>query len=315
MSQNPGPYDRPDQGPVHGQQPPQYVPQSMQHEGGASFPPVGPPPGSGYGSGAHFNAQVPEKKPKNVMGIVAFAVAIVGFIFACIPGALIVGWILLPIAFLLAIISFFLKGGKGLSIAALIISVVGTIVAFLVFFFVVASAFDSAFNDEVTGEAPAGEFAEQPGEGEGEGASSGEGSRETPFPLGTTVKSDEWEVTIKDVTLDATDEVMGENQFNEEPASGNQYMLVDVEVKYVGSDPAGAMPMFTIDYVSPGGNTFSGADSSAVAPDEIDQFKNLYEGASTSGTVAIQVPSEDVENGVLAVSPDFIADTAFVAVK
>ena len=37
--------------------------------------------------------------------VAAMIVAIVGFIFACIPGALIVGWILLPIAFVLSIVS------------------------------------------------------------------------------------------------------------------------------------------------------------------------------------------------------------------
>lgn len=39
-------------------------------------------------------------------------IAIVGFIFACIPGALIVGWLLLPIAFILGIVAVFLKGGE-----------------------------------------------------------------------------------------------------------------------------------------------------------------------------------------------------------
>lgn len=248
------------------------------------------------------------------MGIVALAVAIVGFIFACIPGALIVGWILLPIAFLLAIISFFLKGGKGLSIAALIISVVGTIVALLVFFVVVASAFDDAFSEEVSGEPPAAEVAEQPAGGE-QLASGDEGTRANPYPLGTVVKSEEWEVTITDVTLDATDEVMAADDINEEPESGNQYMLIDVEVKYVGSDPDGSTPMMTIDYVSASGNTFSELDTLVIAPDELRTYETLYEGASASGSLAIEVPSEDTDKGVLAVSPDMFADSAYVAVK
>ncbi|MFF1875766.1 DUF2510 domain-containing protein [Kitasatospora herbaricolor] len=45
---------------------------------------------------------VPATAPqRNVLGIVALAVAVLGFIFAAIPGALIVGWVLLPIAFIL----------------------------------------------------------------------------------------------------------------------------------------------------------------------------------------------------------------------
>src|SRR5699024_8636442 len=86
-------------------------------------------------------------KQKNVVGIIALIVAIVGFIFACIPGALIVGWVLLPIAFILSLVSLFLKGKKkGTGIAGLIISVVGTIVGVIVFFALAASAVNDAFD-------------------------------------------------------------------------------------------------------------------------------------------------------------------------
>ncbi|MFT4219886.1 MAG: DUF5067 domain-containing protein [Microbacterium sp.] len=86
------------------------------------------------------------KAKPHVLGIVALIVAAIGFIFACIPGALIVGWILLPIAFVLAIVAFFLKGSKWPAITALIVAVVGTIVGFVVFFALVANAASEAFN-------------------------------------------------------------------------------------------------------------------------------------------------------------------------
>ncbi|WP_258934510.1 hypothetical protein [Nesterenkonia pannonica] len=35
-----------------------------------------------------------------------------GAVFACIPGALIVGWVLLPIAFILGLVSLFLRGRR-----------------------------------------------------------------------------------------------------------------------------------------------------------------------------------------------------------
>ncbi|GAA1941377.1 hypothetical protein GCM10009689_23150 [Brevibacterium antiquum] len=253
------------------------------------------------------------KRKKNVMGIVAFIIAVVGFIFACIPGALIMGWILLPIAFLLAIISFFLKGGKGFSIAALILSVVGTIVAILVFLFVVASSFDDAFSDDVSAEAPAEEVVAEAGEAEEAGAE--EGTRENPYSIGTKISSDAWDMTITSVTLDATDEVLAENEFNEKPDSGNQYMMVDVEMTYTGDAPDGEMPMATFEYVSVGGNTFDGLDDMVVAPNALDDMENMYNGATTSGSIAIQIPSEDAEAGVLAVNPDMFADKVYVAVK
>lgn len=319
MSQNFDPNSRPPQSPAQGQsQAPQYQEPTMQANGQQQY--SGAPQYSGanaYGvngqpAGGDF-ARPPQKRQKNVMGIIAFIIAIVGFIFGCIPGALIMGWILLPIAFLLAIISFFLKGKKGLSIAALILSVVGTIVAILVFLFVVASSFDDAFSDDVSAEAPAEEVVGEAGDAEDAGGD--EGTRKNPYAIGTKISSENWDTTITNVTLDATDEVLAENEFNETPDDGNQYMMIDVEMTYTGDEPDGEMPMATFEYVSAGGNTFDGLDDMVVAPNALDTLENMYNGASTSGSIAIQIPSEDAEAGVLAVNPDMFADKVYVAVK
>lgn len=99
---------------------------------------------------------------KNVVALIAVIVAVVGFVFACIPGALIVGWILLPIAFVLSIVSLFLKGErKWMGIAGLAVSIVGTIVGFIVFFAVVATAFDESFDDAFSPKTSVTEPAEQ----------------------------------------------------------------------------------------------------------------------------------------------------------
>ena len=89
----------------------------------------------------------PTPPGKNTVGTIALVAAIIGFVFACIPGALIVGWILLPIAFILAIVGLVLKDKtrKG-ALAALIVSIVGTIVGVVVFIAVVGNAVDDAFN-------------------------------------------------------------------------------------------------------------------------------------------------------------------------
>ena len=55
-------------------------------------------------------APAPVKKGRNTVGIVALVMAIIGFIFACVPGALIVGWILLPISFIVGLVGLFRKG-------------------------------------------------------------------------------------------------------------------------------------------------------------------------------------------------------------
>ena len=100
--------------------------------------------------------QPAEKPAKNVLGLVALIVAVVGFIFACIPGAFILGWVLLPVAFVLGIVAVCLRGkAKWQGITAIIVSVVGTIVAFIVFFAVLAIAVGQAVDDASGGDTTA----------------------------------------------------------------------------------------------------------------------------------------------------------------
>src|SRR5690625_5746091 len=96
-----------------------------------------------------------QHKTRNTVGLIALITAIVGAVFAVIPGALIIGWILLPIAFILSIVSLFLKNQKrGQGIAALIISVIGTVIGVIVFFAVVTTAVDEAFNENAEIQSP-----------------------------------------------------------------------------------------------------------------------------------------------------------------
>ncbi len=123
----------------------------MAAPGGAA-PGLATPFGSAVAAAPIGTPSAAPRKP-HVLGIIALAVAVAGFIFACIPGALIVGWVLLPIAFILSIVALFLKGLKWPAIVGLILSIIGTIVGFVVFFAVVATAAHDAFGD--SGSAPA----------------------------------------------------------------------------------------------------------------------------------------------------------------
>lgn len=256
-------------------------------------------------------------KQRNVLGIVALAIAVVGFLFACIPGALIVGWILLPIAFILSIVAFFLKGRKWPAITALIVSVVGTIVGFIVFFAVVAVSFNDAFGSGDTTVVESSDDAVVDEETtEEEPATAEEGTRENPFPLGTTVSSDEWEVTINSVTLGATDQVIAANPaWNEAPDDGTEYIVVNYSATYIGDDAEGQMAAFVgVEYVTGSGTTVNSLDKLLIAPEPtVDSTSPLYNGGSVTGNSAIQVPTP--VDGVLAVRPGMLADKVFFAVQ
>ena len=257
------------------------------------------------------------KKPRNVLGLIALITAALGFIFACIPGALIVGWILLPIAFVLALVSLFIKDkAKWMGITALIVSIVGTIVGFTVFFSVLATSVDDAIGSGDTKVVQPSSAASDTGGAAAEKPAANVGTRENPHPIGSVIESDEWRVVINSVTLAATDAVVAGNQFNDPPAAGSEYIMVNYSTTYIGDDADGQMPAFvSIDFVTAEGTTVNKLDNYAVAPEPIDTTSTLYKDGTATGNMVIAVPTASASQGVLAVRPGMLGDKVFVAVK
>ncbi|MDO4899191.1 hypothetical protein [Actinomyces sp.] len=278
-----------------------------------TYPAQNPPP---------TPAPVQMSAQRNTIGLIALICAIAGFILACIPGALIAGWILLPISFILGLVSLFQKGHtRWQGITAIVLSIVGTAVAVLVFLVVASNALDDALgtsSDTVVSSTTDSASTDGAGSNSNGKAPTGTdtGTRENPAALGSEISSDEWKVVVNSVTFDATAEVIAENPFNDSPADGDEYILINYTVTYVGDDPDGGMPAFvTVNYVTADGVTIDGSDTLAVAPDEIDTLTTLYNGGSVTGNEAIAVPSASAQDGVLAVQPGLLANKAFVAVK
>ncbi|MDT0157626.1 hypothetical protein Q9R19_08330 [Microbacterium sp. ARD32] len=268
-------------------------------------PPVAPPPAA--------------PKKTNVVAMIAMIVAIVGFIFACIPGALIVGWILLPIAFVLSIVSLFLKGDrKWMGIVGLIVAVVGTIVGFIVFFAVVATSFSNAVDEAfgsgettvtqpVDGAADAQEAAdaEEPAAADADAA---QGTRENPYPLSSKISSDDWTVVVNSVNADGNAVVADANPFNDEAPAGSHYEIVNYTVTYTGDDK-GLAAEVQVGLVTSAGNVVNSYDSLVVLKDGFG-LDELYNGASATGSVAFAVP--DGDQALIRVTPGMFADEVFV---
>ena len=261
--------------------------------------------------------QTKAKKQSNVVGLIALITAVLGFIFACIPGALIVGWILLPIAFVLGLVSLFLKNkSKWMGITAVILSIVGTIVGVVVFLTVVTTSFDEAFDSgNTTVVEPSDDAVADDGAAE-EDAAAEAGTRGNPYPIGSVIESDEWRVVVNSVTLAATDAVVSANEFNEPPAEGSEYMLVNYSTTYLGDDPEGQMPAFvTVEYVTADSTTVNSFDNAVVAPEAIDTTSTLYTDGTATGNAAFEVPTMTADQGVLAVAPGLLGDKVFVDVQ
>lgn len=251
------------------------------------------------------------KPPRNKLALAALIVSVLGFIFACIPGVLIVGWVLLPVAFILAIVSLFVKGsGKGLGIAGLIISIVGTIVAAVVFFAVVATSFTDAFSDESV-VVEAGEEAAQ--EAPADDAAAEEpvgdvGTRENPAAIGSTISSDEWTVVVNGFNADGNAAVAEANQFNDAAPAGSHYGIVNYTVTYSGEESTYAA-MVGVDLVTASGNVLNGYDTLVLLNDSMG-LDELFAGASATGSAAFVIP--DGEEVLIRVTPGMLADDQFV---
>ncbi len=280
-----------------------------------------------YGQSPYGQAAAPEAPQRNIVGIIALVCAVLGTIFACIPGAFVVGWILLPLSFVLGLVGVFLKGRKWPAITAIVLSIIGTIVAALVFFFAVGKAIDDAFDSDVT-VYQGDETNAAPGDTGGAAASTGGAplaqdtggngtgdTRENPLPIGSTVESKDWAVTLNGVDLNATEAVMAENYLNDEPAPGQTYALANVTITYKGSDPQGATPTEQMAFVFPDGTSVNSFDHTALAPDAIDPIATLYEGGSITGNVEFLVPTAGLDNSVLAIRPDLVSTKKFFAVR
>jgi hypothetical protein len=110
--------------------------------------------------------------------------------------------------------------------------------------------------------------------------------------------------------------VVAANSFNDPPAAGSEYILVNYSVTYKGDDPNGQTPMFvSVDYVTADGTTVDGTKKMVVAPDSINNLSTLYKGGTATGNDAFEVPSATAGDGVLAIRAGMLSDKVFVAVK
>lgn len=156
--------------------------------GGPAYP--GPP----YGYAPH-----PEGQPgpqRNTLGIVALIMAIVGAILACIPGIMVIGWLLLPCSFILGIIGLTQSTKrKGTSIAAVIISIIGTLVAIIAFLAFMSTAFDSVDTSDTTASraSDTGSLSRPDQGANTEGTSYA--SRSNPAAMGDTLTGD-WQIGL-----------------------------------------------------------------------------------------------------------------------
>ncbi len=247
-----------------------------------------PPQNQGYPNhpyGTPYQSGPPPVTKRNTVGLVALILAIIGFVFACIPGALIIGWVLLPVAFILGIVGLFQSGKKkGTSLASVIVAAIGTIVGFVVFGSLVSDSIDDTFGgSDLTAQSPSARV-----EGRTDTRPTSEkGSRQDPLLIGQTVSNKDWSVTLG-TPREATAEVASENQFNESPKPGTQFWIVPVTATYLGE---GSQSPFSVRVEFVGSDNRTYDDSCGVIPDPINDSGELYKDGTAKGNACVEVPT------------------------
>lgn len=258
----------------------------------------------------------PQTREKNVVGLVALILSVLGFVFACVPGALVVGWILLPVGFILGIVAVTRKDRKkATGVAAIVVSVVGTIVGVIVFVVIAAGAVSDGIDDATGGDTTV--VAEDDGDDAdaGDDTSGDEptvGTRGNPYAFTDAVQNDDWTIELTGFNADANSEVAEANQFNDAAADGTQWITVTVAATYTGDAETGNAFDLSFGYVAADGTVVGAYDSPVAGLEpEFDGFAELYEGGTEEGKIAFLVP--DSVDGLVRVTPGVLADDVFFA--
>ena len=143
------------------------------------------------------------------------------------------------------------------------------------------------------------------------------GTRANPVPIGqTTDVGDGWTVRVNNVDFDATELILGENTFNDPPAEGLIYVIVNVSVGYVGPDAKANMGV-NFSGVGSSNVQYTTYDSIVVVPDSYSTYVDVFAGGETTGNFALTVKKSDVGSLLIYASPflSFQSDEVFFALR
>ncbi len=143
------------------------------------------------------------------------------------------------------------------------------------------------------------------------------GTRAKPVPIGqTTDVGDGWTVRVNSANFDATESILAENTFNDPPAEGFVYVVVNVSVGYTGPD-AKANTGVNFSGVGSSNVQYTTYDSFVVISDSYSTYVDVFAGGETTGNFALTVKESDVESLLIYASPflSFQSDEVFFALR
>jgi len=123
-----------------------------------------------------------------------------------------------------------------------------------------------------------------------------EGTRKDPIPRGQSVDLGDWTVEIVGYRQNANEIVATENQFNDPPAEGRQFVMATMQITYHGTD-IGNLSYLQFKAVGASNVAYTTyEDSCGVVPDDPFTISDIF----TDGTVKVNycwsVQTSDVKS-------------------
>jgi hypothetical protein len=144
------------------------------------------------------------------------------------------------------------------------------------------------------------------------------GSRGNPIPRHQTVsipESEGWRIRVNGSVPNATRAVLAENQFNDPPAAGRQFFMINVTATYAGGGKSTLLGGVSFGALGRSNVAYDSGDSCGVVPKELDTFKDVFTGGKLTGNVCFSVRKSDVASLLLMVEPSISLNDRLVFFK
>lgn len=121
--------------------------------------------------------------------------------------------------------------------------------------------------------------------------------QEAPVPIGQAIVLGEWRIGVSAVELDATETVLGYVDFNEDPADGSQYLIVELSGVYLGN--TFVQPVFDWALVKPEFSHVPEGLECGVVPNSIYDVDQVAPGGQFTASVCFEIPTAEVTDDLV----------------
>ena len=240
------------------------------------------------------------------MALTGLILGIVGLVLFWVPlvniGAFIVALVGLGLSIAALVIAVRRQtSAKGLSIAGIIVSgvaVIGSILATVMiaaFFNTVTNSVDSGplYGSSSSSAGPSTTAGPTSGSsGSGTAGSGTVAPGASLLPLGTAAEIGDYSVTVSNVQLDATDDIVNLNQINETPSG--QYVLITLDVVYNGASEGDPWLDLNTSFVGSDNRQYDESSCRAILQLDGTAVPTLENGGQAQYEVCMDVPPEAI---------------------